>query len=215
MYKIIKYDYLHFKFFIRKNLTMKKHLLFLPIYFLFFIPVAANVKTDPIIINSTVTNPSAIPRLSRNLLISIGTINDNTLSKVSGILGSTRTGIKTTVPIIAKPSLAETVQKSFESVLGKMGNLSTDPTIATYVLDLTITDCTLTENSSFFSQTMTAFLKMEVKITDPLAADKPHSFTIECLNSTKALDTTKYAQITLQDVIIDAIGEICKTINKF
>ncbi len=194
---------------------MKKHLLLLPIFFLFFTYVAANIQTDPVIINSTITNPVTISRLSRNLQISIGTITDNTPSKVSGILGKTRTGIKTTVPIIAKPSLSETIQKSFESVLGKMGNLSTDPTTATYVMDLTIIDCTLTENTSFLSQTMTAFLKIEVKFTDPLAADKPRTFTIESLNTTKAMDTTKHAQGTLQDVIMDAIGEICKTINKF
>jgi hypothetical protein len=172
-------------------------------------------KTDVIIIDPAISNFDSIPSLSRNIKIYLGSFSDSTPSRANGIIGRTRTGIKTSAPIILKPSLVESFRKSFSSVLQQRGNLSTDASIATYEVDLTITDCSLLENSARLSQTLTAFLKIEVRLTNPMEADKIHTFTVESQTSTKSVDTTKYAARTLRDAIASVTGEIIKSINKY
>jgi hypothetical protein len=172
-------------------------------------------KTDVILIDPTLTNFDSIPPLSRNIKIYLGNFSDSTPSQSNGIIGKTRTGIKTSAPIISKPPLVEAFRKSFSSMLGKKGNLATDASIATFVIDLTITDCTLLESSTRFSQTMTAFLKIKVQLTNPLEADKVHTFTVESQTSQKSIDTSKYAVSTLKDAFSSALGEIIKSINKY
>ncbi len=179
------------------------------------VPAFSVNKTDPIIINPAVTNSDSIPNINKQIRIFVGEFTDNTISKSNGTIGKTRTGIKTSAPIIVKPPLSESLQKSFETVLGKKGNLSKDASTANYILNATISDCTITESSSFFSQTLTAFLKLEVKLTDPLAADKPRSFTVESRNSTKSIDTSKYAESTLRDAIVSTISEVIKSVNNY
>lgn len=178
------------------------------------VPAFSINKTDPVIIHPVVINSDSIPNINKHIRIFVGNFTDNTAAQSNGTIGTTRTGIKTSAPIIVKPSLSESLQKSFENVLGKKGNLSKDASTANYILNITISDCTVTENSSAFSQTLTVFLKLEVKLTDPLAADKPRTFTVESHNSTKALDTSKYAESTLRDAITSTITEIIKSINK-
>lgn len=193
---------------------MKKHLILL-IICLIATQSAFSNKTDVIIIDPTLSNFDSIPSLSRNIKIYVGNFSDSTPSRENGIVGRTRTGIKTSAQIILKPSLVESFRKSFSSLLDQKGNLSTDASIATYEIDLTITDCTLLENSARFSQTLTAFIKMEVRLTNPLEADKVHTFTVESQISTKSIDTTKYAASTLKDAIANVISEINKSINKY
>lgn len=171
--------------------------------------------SDPLVIEPTVINFDSIPEITKQTKIFIGSITDHTASQSTGIIGKTRTGIKTTAPIIIKPSLSESVHKSLELILQKKGNISTDASTATFVLDLVITDCTLIEKSAFLSQTMDAFLKIDVKLTDPLSADKVHSFTVKSENSTKAVDTSKYAEAVLKEAIGNAIAEIFRTINTY
>jgi hypothetical protein len=192
---------------------MKKYLILL--LCIISVQSAFSNKTDVIIIDPTVSNFDSIPSLSRNIKIYLGNFSDSTPSRENGIIGRTRTGIKTSAPIILKPSLVESFRKSFSSVLQQRGNLSTDASIATYEIDLTITDCSLLENSARFSQTLTAFLKIEVRLTNPMEADKIHTFTVESQTSTKSVDTTKYAARTLRDAIASVTGEIIKSINKY
>jgi hypothetical protein len=193
---------------------MNKILQFLLICLFYMQPTLAD-KTDILIIDPTFSNIDSIPKLSRNIKIHLGKFTDNTPSQATGIIGKTRTGIKSFAPIILKPPLVESLRKSFTSVLQQRENLSADASVATYVLDLTITDCTIIENSALFSQTLTAFLKMEVRLTNPLEADKVHSFTVESQTSTKSMDTSKYAVSTLRDAIISVFSEIIKTTNKY
>lgn len=199
---------------LKVNIIFMKKYIFLLISLICVQSVYSN-KTDLIIIDPTVTNFDLIPSLPRNIKIYLGNFSDSTPSQANGVIGKTRTGIKTSAPIILKPALVEAFRKSFSTMLQQKGNLATDASIATYVMDLTITDCTLLENSTRFSQTLNAFLKIEVHLTNPLEADKIHTFTVETQTSRKSMDTTKYVMSTLQDAFSSAIGEIIKSTNKY
>ena len=193
---------------------MKLHFQILLICLFWTIPTLAD-KTDVFVIDPAVSNFDSMPSLARNIKIYLGTFTDSTASQANGIIGTTRTGIKTSAPIILKPSFVESFRKSFSSALQRKGNLSTDASIATYVLDLTVTECTIIEHSSFFSQTLTAFVKIEVRLTNPMEADKIHTFTVESQTSTKSIDTSKYAVSTLRDAMVCVMSEIVKTANKY
>jgi len=192
---------------------MKKYLsLFLLIFSVSFAQAAA--KSDVISIKPVVTVFDSIPQLPDGTKLYLGTFSDTTPSRESGSIGTTRTGIKKTAPIIVKPSLAETFRVSFQTLLEKRGNLSTDASMATYVVDITIIHCTLTEHSSGVSQTLTADMKVEVTIAHPLEADKARTFTVESQNSTRSLDTSKFAESTLRDTYVSILCEIVKAISK-
>jgi hypothetical protein len=169
---------------------------------------------NPIVIKPVVTQFDSIPKFNEGIKLYPQSFTDTTPSKESGLLGTTRTGIKKASPIIIKPSLVESFRTSFQSLLESRGNYSADISVATYTIDIKIIECTITEKSAGLTQTMTATMKVEVKIAPPLDISKARTFTVEGQNSTTSMDTSKFAERIMRDTFINIYMEIIKVINK-
>lgn len=183
--------------------------------FLMFTSTMSASKTSPITINAQLSNFDSIPSISQQIKIYVGTCNDLTSSSETGIIGKTRTGIKTYAPIVVKPLLSESIRSSLEELLRKKGNLTTDASIARYIMSIKISECTLTEKSVYLTQTMDVKVKMDVELADPLDSTNVRRFSVESQNSSKTLDTTKEAENILKGAIEYAFREIFKTISKY
>jgi hypothetical protein len=191
---------------------MKKGMTFFLTFLLISTSYAAKTQ-NPIVIKPLVTQFDSIPKFKEGIKLYTQTFTDTTPSKESGILGTTRTGIKKTSPIIIKPSLVESFRTSFQSLLESRGNYCSDASVATYTIDIKIIECTITEKSSGLSQTMTATMKVEVKIAPPLDISKARTFTVEGQNATTSMDTSKFAERIMRDTFINIFIEIIKVIN--
>lgn len=192
---------------------MKKGILSLLI--LLFISTSYAAKPqNPIVIKPLITQFDSIPEFNKGIKLYPQSFTDTTPSKESGQLGTTRTGIKKTSPIIIKPSLIESFRASFQSLLESRGNYSSDASIATYSIDIKIIECTITEKSAGLSQTMTATMKVEVRIAPPLDISKARTFTVEGQNTTTSMDTSKFAERLMRDTFTNLFIEIIKVINK-
>jgi len=185
-------------------------------FFLFFLLIStsyAEKAQTPIVIKPLVTIFDSIPKLNEGIKLYPQSFIDTTPSKESGILGATRTGIKKTSPIVAKPSLVESFRSSFQSLLESRGNYSPDASVASYTIDIKIIECTITEKSAGLSQTMTAMMKVEVRLAPPLDNSKARTFTVEGQNSRTSMDTSKFAERIMRDTFINIFMEIIKVIN--
>jgi hypothetical protein len=186
-------------------------------FFLFFLLISTSYATkpkNPIVIKPVVTQFDSIPKFNEGIKLYTQSFTDTTPSKESGQLGTTRTGIKKTSPIIIKPSLVESFKTSFQSLLEARGNYSADISVATYTIDIKIIECTITEKSAGLSQTMTATMKVEVRIAPPLDNSKARIFTVEGQNATTSMDTSKFAERIMRDTFTNLFIEIIKVINK-
>jgi len=192
---------------------MKKSVPFFLVFLLISTSYAAKSQ-NPIVIKPMVTQFDSIPKLNDGITLYTQSFIDTTPSKENGILGTTRTGIKKTAPIVIKPSLVESFRSSFQSLLESRGNYSADISVATYTIDINIIECTITEKSAGLSQTMTATMKVEVRIAPPLDNSRARTFTVEGQNATTSMDTSKFAERIMRDTYISIFMEIIKAINK-
>lgn len=193
--------------------TMKTNISFLIFFLLISVSYGAKVQ-NPIVIKPIVTQFDSIPALHEGLKLYPQSFIDTTPSKENGILGTTRTGIKKTAPIVIQPSLVESFRASFQSLLESRGNYSADISVATYAIDIKIIECTIVEKSSGLSQTMTATMKVEVTIAPPLDNSQTRTFTVAGQNATTSMDTSKYAERIMRDTFANICSEIVKVINK-
>ncbi len=186
-------------------------------FFMFFLLISTSYGAkaqNPIVIKPLMTQFDSIPAFNEGIKLYTQSFTDTTPSKENGILGTTRTGIKKTAPIVIKPSLVESFRASFQSLLESRGNYSADISVATYAIDIKIIECTIIEKSAGLSQTMTATMKVEVKIAPPLDISKSRTFTVEGQNATTSMDTSKFAERIMRDTFVNICTEIIKTINK-
>lgn len=186
-------------------------------FFFFFLLISTSYaakQQNPIVIKPVVTQFDSIPKFNDGIKLYIQSFTDTTPSKESGQLGTTRTGIKKTSPIVINPSLVESFRTSFQSLLESRGNYSSDASVASYAIDINILECTITEKSAGLKQTMTATMKVEVRIAPPLDNSKARTFTVEGQNATTSMDTSKFAERIMRDTFTNLFIEIIKVINK-
>lgn len=190
---------------------------FLILFIMIFIPgtlFSAAVKKDKYIINPTVQNFDSFPNISTNLKWFISSVEHTSPQQDSGIIGYTRTGVKTSAPVICSPSLSSSIKNSLQNLLNYKRVNTTDVTAANFIVRISILNFSLSEISSVITQTMSAKIKLEVKLIDPMDANRVRQFAVESESSLTAMDTSKYAESITRDVIEDALKEIWKTINK-
>lgn len=186
-------------------------------FFLFFLLISASYGAkaqNPIVIKPLVTQFDSIPAFNEGIKLYTQSFTDTTPSKENGILGTTRTGIKKTAPIVIKPSLVESFRASFQSLLESRGNYSADISVANYTIDIKIIECTIVEKSAGLSQTMTATMKVEVTVAPPFDNLQLRTFTVQGQNATTSMDTSKFAERIMRDTFVNICSEIVKVINK-
>jgi hypothetical protein len=85
---------------------------------------------------------------------------------------------------------------------------------SSYIVEVTIFDFRLEEISKKFSQTMNAYLVLQIALVNPTDEADSKQFVIKTQNSKSTLDTSKHAESILRGALESALKEILKSISK-
>ncbi|HEX2955475.1 MAG TPA: hypothetical protein VHO70_01515 [Chitinispirillaceae bacterium] len=190
-------------------------MIFLKIASLFILTLAVTSvagKKTPIEIN-TVLNQFDSIMITDTFSISLRNVSlvDSLKKRPVGI---TRTGRKTSAPLICNPSLDTALYLSLEGFLKNKHLAAQSAAPADFILDLTILNARVTEVSSGLTQTMSAQLTIEIQLINPNDTTNRKTFIIEAANSMETLDTTKKAATIIRGAIETFIQELVKSIHQ-
>lgn len=174
----------------------------------------AGTKKDKYVINPTVNSFDSFPSYSDSKRWFVGSVENKVTGLDSSIIGYTRTGIKTSAPVICSPSLEEVLRNSLFNLFTDKKVASLDISAADFLIKVKILDFSLIEKNSFLTQTINVKIKLEVTRVDPLDTNRVLRFVVDSENSQTALDTSNYAESITRDVFTAALKEIWNTINR-
>ncbi|NLL12637.1 MAG: hypothetical protein GX267_04465 [Fibrobacter sp.] len=190
---------------------------FLSVFFcIILVPgiLSAGTKKDRYIINPTVSSFDSFPSFPNAKRWFVGSVENLVTGQDSGIIGYTRTGIKTKAPVICSPSLEKVFRNSLFNLFSDKKVVSLDASAADFLIRVKILDFYLIEKSSFLTQTINAKIKLEVTQVDPFDTTRVLKFVVDSENSQTALDTSNYAESITRDILSSALKEIWKTLNR-
>lgn len=176
--------------------------------------LTAGVKKEKYLIDPTVHNFDSFPSFSTTNRWFVSTVENLVAGQDSGIIGYTRTGIKTKAPIICNPTLEEAFRNSLFKMFTSKSAVSFDASSANFLIRVKILNFSLLEKNSFLTQTINARIKLEVTMVDPMDTNRVRKFIVDSENSQTALDTSNYAESITRDVFSAALKEIWNTVNK-
>ncbi len=176
--------------------------------------LSAGTKKEKYIINPTVSSFDSFPSFTNTKRWFVGSVENLVTGQNSGIIGYTRTGIKTKAPVICSPSIEKVFRNSLFNLFTYKKVVSLDVSAADFLIRVKILDFSLMEKNSFLSQTINAKIKLEVTQVDPLDTTRILRFIVDSENTQTALDTSNYAESITRDVFTSALKEIWNTINR-
>lgn len=193
-----------------------KKFLFLFFCIILLVPgiLSAGTKKDKYTINPTVNSFDSFPAFSSSNTWFIGSVENLVTGQDSGIIGYTRTGIKTKAPVVCSPSLEKVFRNSLFNLFNDKKVVSLDASAADFIIRVKILAFSLVEKNSFLTQTINAKIKLEVTQVDPLDTNRVRRFVVDSENSQTALDTSNYAESITRDVFTSALKEIWNTLNR-
>lgn len=185
-------------------------------FFIILVPgiLSAGTKKEKFLINPTVNSFDSFPFFSNSKRWFVGSVENLVTGQDSGIIGYTRTGIKTKAPVICSPSLEKVFRSSLFNLFNDKKVVSLDASAADFLIRVKILDFSLMEINSFLTQTINAKIKLEVTQVDPLDTTRVLRFVVDSENSQTALDTSNYAESIIRDVFTSALKEIWNTVNR-
>lgn len=195
-------------------MIFKKNVLPVLICLLLTFNLFAAVKKDKYVIDPTVHNFDSFPSFSNSNRYYVSSVENLVAGQDSGLIGYTRTGVKTKAPIISTPLLEESFRNSVFNMFTSKNSISLDASTANYLMRVKIVNFSIQEKNSFLTQTINAKIKLEVTLIDPLDSNRVRRFMVDSENSQSALDTSNYAESITRDIFSTALMEIWKTINK-
>jgi hypothetical protein len=175
---------------------------------------SSGIKKDKYIINPTVNSFDSFPSFSNQNRWFVGSVENLVSGQDSGIIGYTRTGVKTKAPVICSPTLEEVFRISLFNLFNNKKVVSLDASAADFLIRIKILDFSLVEKNSFLTQTINAKIKLEITQVDPLDTNRVRRFVVYSENSQTALDTSNYAESIIRDIFTAALKEIWNTINR-
>lgn len=185
-------------------------------FFIILVPgiLSAGTKKEKYLINPTVNSFDSFPSFSNSKRWFVGSVENLVTGQDSGIIGYTRTGIKTKAPVICSLSLEEVFRNSLFNLFNDKKVVSLDASAANFLIRVKILDFSLMEKNSFLTQTINAKIKLEITQVDPLNTTRVLKFVVDSENSQTALDTSNYAESITRDVFTSALKEIWNTVNR-
>lgn len=172
-------------------------------------------KIQPVIINPTATSFDSLPSYQTDLTFFVEAINDTLPARAeTGKVGETRVRRRKYAPIICKPLPQDVVKQSLESLFFNKGMKAPSADSCSYLLQATVFDFRLEEISKKLTQTMNAYLVLQVKLVNPSDTVDTRQFVIKTQNSKSTLDTSKHAEAILRGALESALKEILKNISK-
>lgn len=167
-------------------------------------------KQTPVEINTTLNQfDSIMVTGTHSFFLRNVTIADSIKNRP---LGFTRTGRKTSAPILCKPRLDTTVSSSLNGFLKNKHMAAQNDSSANFIMDLSVLNAKISEVSSGLTQTMSAQLTIEVKLINPVDTSIKKTLVIESSNSMETLDTTKKAAQIFRGAIEAFIQELVKSV---
>ncbi len=173
----------------------------------------AQNPSEPIKIDPSVSKLSELLSTKTGKKFFIGTVVNASESGDSAIVGYTRISRKNKAPIVCDPTPSLIAKRSLMDIFADRKINTNDPSSANFMVDVTILEFKIIEESKFLHQIMKSVVRLDVKVTDPYDASKFHKFRIESAGEQTAFDTTKYAQGVMKQALESAIVELLKSLD--
>ncbi len=178
-----------------------------------FCSVSFASARKPAVINPVVpvSDTSKVTNLGVKVYL-IG-IDDARQGGTGDTLGRTRVGMRTTVPIVSVPPVAEVMKTSLNNTLARIGSQTGDRYSARYAVHLILQDYRITESSGFF-QSIRCQMRFEAVIQDAMSGQEIRRFSIESEDEKKSFDTTKHAERVARNALKWGVFRLLESMSK-
>jgi hypothetical protein len=181
--------------------------------FLFPTLLHAEDRTLPVLIDPTVQSYDGLFSRKLSAKFFVGEVFDNRANPASDTLGMTRTGRKSSAPVVTRLSPPAVLKNSIQGMFRELAALSEERSGATYVVEAELHSFDIFETNHGLSQEIRAVLTFRVKIKNAATNDLVKQFVITSENTRKALDTTKFAETVATNAVISGLINMLESLT--
>jgi hypothetical protein len=168
----------------------------------FQVLVNAGDLTAPVFIDPTVQSYDGMFSRKLSAKYFVDDVKDKRANAPCDTLGMTRTGKKSSVPIITRLGPSELLKNSIQGMFRELSVLADERIDATYAVQAEALLFEITETNKGMMQEIKANLGFRVKIISVANNEVVSQFIITSEDARKALDTTKFAETVASNAII-------------